>query len=190
MQKQDGEIIWIRNESEGNVRSSHSLTYSPLDKELNLFLRDDRLWKFMYREQRRRPAPTLEVFARVDTGRRQMEGRIMLPAGWWGKCDCELSVLCKSDKWAIYAPTGFRHIDIKLCLQIWIGVSTTTTVQGVWSYCNSPTMYFLFSLPRYSQPPTLYKLWWMLSQSMYSNWFIEQWLIDDRLEEILLLKTL
>lgn len=143
MQKQDGEIIWIRNESEGNARSSHSLTYSPLDKELNLFLRDDRSWKFMYREQRRRPAPVKVVFARVDTGRRQMEGRITLPVSWWGKIDCELSVLCKSDKWAIYAPTGFRRIYTMLCLRIRIDVSTTTAEQGVWAYCNTPTCFFV-----------------------------------------------
>lgn len=115
MQKQDGEIIWIRNESEGNARSSHSLTYSPLDKELNLFLRDDRSWKFMYREQRRRPAPVKEVFARVDTGRWQMEGRITLPVGWWGKWDCELSVLCKSDKWAILSHRIWAYRYHALC---------------------------------------------------------------------------
>lgn len=108
--------------------------------------------------------PVKEVFARVGTGRRQMEGRITPPAGWWGKCDCELSVLCKSDKWAIYAPTGIGHIDSLLCLRVWIDASTTTTVQGVWGYCNTPTLTFLFLLPRYQQPPTLYKLWWMLPQ--------------------------
>lgn len=164
MQKQDGEIIWIRNESEGNARSSHSLTYSPLDKELNLFLRDDRSWKFMYREQRRRPTPVKEVFARVDTGRRQMEGRITPPAGWWGKCDCELSVLCKWDKWAIYAPTGFLHIDTMLCLRIWIDVSTTTTVQGVWVIVIRPHLLFCVFCQGTSSQPTLYKLWWMLPQ--------------------------
>lgn len=172
MQKQDGEIIWIRNELEGNARSSHSLTYS-LDKELNLFIRDGRSWKFMYREQRRRPAPVKEVFARVETGRRHMVGRITLPAGWWGKRDCELSVLCKSDKWAIYAPTGFGHIDTMLCLRIRIDVSRTTTEQGVWDYCNTPILFFCFHCRGTSTHQLCTNFDECCLSSIYSNWFIE-----------------
>lgn len=106
-----------------------------------------------------------EVFARVDTGRCQMEGRIMLPAGWW-KCDCELLTLCKSDKrHDILVRTHRIQSPIRrLYLLIWIGVSTTA-VSGVWSYCNrTKAMFFVRSGKVFGSCQTLYKLWWMLLQ--------------------------
>lgn len=70
-------------------------------------------------------SPAKRGLERVDTGRRQMEGRIMVPAGWWAKCDCEnFSMPCKSytvrytfDSPDFESPIRHRY------LHFWIGVS-------------------------------------------------------------------
>lgn len=172
MQKQDGEIIWIRNESEGDVRPSHSLTYSPLDKELNLFLRDDRSWKFMYREQRRRPDPGKKRF-RVGTGRWQMERRIMLPAGWWGKCDCELSfdAMQIGQRGDIRA-AGFCRTDTPLLFTNSNRRIHNDRARGL-GYCNRTRVCFLFTMQgiRSRQLYVNFDECWLTS--IYSNWFID-----------------
>lgn len=131
-----------------------------------------------------------EVFARVDTGRWQMEGRIMLPAGWWGKCDCELSTLCKSDKRHDIRTRRIQSPIRRFYLLIWIGVSTTT-VSGVWSYCNrTNAMFFVWNSEVFGVGKLCINFDECCFSSMYSNWFIENQLMDDRLEKILALKTL
>lgn len=80
-------------------------------------------------------------------------------------------------QWAIYAPTGFGHIDTMLCLRIRIDVSTTTTEQGVWGYCNTLVLFcFHCQGTRMDQLCTNFDE--CCHSSIYSNWFIVGVAID------------
>lgn len=106
-----------------------------------------------------------------------------LPAGWWGKCDCELSDAMQIGQRAIHDPPDPGAI--RRHPRITIGVSATRR-EGV-IVIQAGSVFCLWRLGIHSQLYVNFHECWL--GSMYSNWFIENRLMDGRLAKILGLKT-
>lgn len=130
--------------------------------------------------------PAKRAHAGVDTGRWQMERRIMFPAGWWGKCDCELfdaMQIGQAERYT-YPPDPVVQICRFYLQKVNWRVHKCAAGAGERSYCKPARAPFLFATPRYIHS---HQLCVNFDEcSMYSNWFIDGWPAceNTRLENI------